>query len=204
MPDYDRLTLTVGEAIFSQRAIRRVKPDPISDTDLGLLLAAAGRAPSANNRQPWHFVVVKDPALKGMLRQHYEDAWWNRRRPAGITRVEDIPESDGPSYRLTQEMGHAPVLILACSLPGLVSNEVLAAVQNLQLAARSLGIGATLTKLGGDIDAKVKETFGIPDEYEISYLMQLGYPAGKFGSAQRKPLADISSLDHWGNRPSWA
>jgi nitroreductase len=199
MADYERLSLPIGEAIFTQRAIRRVKPDPIPEADLRLILEAAGRAPSATNRQPWHFLVVKDAAQKQKLQSLYEEAWWNRRRAAGITRPEDIPESDIPSYRLTQEMASAPVLVLACDQKGLISNEVLAAVQNLMLAARSLGIGATVTKLGGDVDGKAKEAFGIPDAWDIEYLMQIGYPAGRFGPAQRKPLSEITSLDRWGN-----
>ena len=49
----ERLAMPVGEAIFTQRAIRRLKTDPISDEDLELLLTAAARAPSGGNFQPW-------------------------------------------------------------------------------------------------------------------------------------------------------
>jgi hypothetical protein len=61
MSTADRLTMLLGEAIFSLRAIRRLKPDPIPDADLQDILEAAIRAPNGGNTQPWHFVVVKDP-----------------------------------------------------------------------------------------------------------------------------------------------
>ena len=54
---------TLGEAIFSLRAIRRLKPDPIPDADIRDILEAAIRAPNGGNVQPWHFLVVKDAAF---------------------------------------------------------------------------------------------------------------------------------------------
>ena len=59
-----RLSMPVGEAIFTQRAIRRLKPDPIPESDLRDVLEAATRAPSGGNSQPWHFVVVRDAKLR--------------------------------------------------------------------------------------------------------------------------------------------
>ncbi|MDE3076918.1 MAG: nitroreductase family protein, partial [Chloroflexota bacterium] len=198
MADYERLALPLGEAIFTQRAIRRVKPDAISDADLRLILEAAGRAPSATNRQPWHFIVIKDPALKAQMQAYYEEAWWDRRHAAGIHRVEDVPERDHPSLRLTREIGQAPVLVLTCQLEGGLANEVLAAVQNLLLAARGLGIGGSITWLGPSVESRVRQTFAIPDSAQIAHLVQMGYPQGGFGPAQRKALPDICSLDRWG------
>ena len=65
MPTTDRLTISRGEAIFSLRAIWRLKPDPIPDVDLRDILEAAMRAPNGGDTQPWHFVVVKDACLTG-------------------------------------------------------------------------------------------------------------------------------------------
>ncbi|HLQ32730.1 MAG TPA: nitroreductase family protein [Chloroflexota bacterium] len=197
MPDFERLSLPLGEAIFTQRAIRRVKPDPISDEDLRLILQAAGRAPSASNRQPWHFLVIKDPERKQRLQELFQEAWWARRHAAGIHRPEEVPPHDQAALRLTTELAQAPVLILACQTQELIPNEILAAAQNLVLAARGLDIGGTFTRLGPSVDDRLKQTFGIPPDVQVMYCIQLGYPQGKFGSAQRKPLSEIASLDRW-------
>ena len=84
MSTANRLTMPLGEAIFSLRAIRRLKPDPIPDADLRDILEAAIRAPNGGNTQPWHFVVVKDAAMRAQLGTLYHEAWWAKRRDAGI------------------------------------------------------------------------------------------------------------------------
>ena len=208
VPAFDRLSLPLGEAIFTQRAIRCLKPEPIADDDLRLILQAAGRAPSARNRQPWHFLVLKDPERKRQLQELFQEDWWTRRGRAGIHTIEDVPAHDRATLRLLAELAQAPVLILACAVASTVPNEVLAAAQNLLLAARGLGIGGTLTRFGPTIDpitdGRVKQTFGIPAEVEIQYVIPLGYAPGQFGPVQRKELRDIVSLDTWNNPAPFA
>ena len=97
MPTADRLTIPLGEAIFSLRAIRRLKPDPIPDADLRDILEAAIRAPNGGNAQPWHFVVVKDAALRAQLGTLYHEAWWAKRHDAGIRGPEDLPRRYHPA-----------------------------------------------------------------------------------------------------------
>ena len=70
----DRLNMPLGEAIFTLRAIRRLRPDPIPDEDLRAVLEAAIRAPSGGNTQPWRFLVVRDPALRSKLGELYREA----------------------------------------------------------------------------------------------------------------------------------
>lgn len=74
MPRYGRLGLPLYEAIYSMRAIRRIRPDPISDEDLEIILDAARQAPNGGNAQPWHFLVVRDPAKKSELGTLYHEA----------------------------------------------------------------------------------------------------------------------------------
>lgn len=199
MPDYDRLSMSLGEAIFTQRAIRRLKPDPIPDADLQLIFAAAGRAPSAGNRQPWHFVAIRDTERKRRLQELFQEAWWERRHRAGIYAPDQVPAHDHAALRLTTEIAHAPLIVLACSLGEVVPNEVLAACQNLLLAARGLGVGGTLTRLGPTVDERLKAEFGIPTDAQVMYQIPLGYPEGRFGPAQRRAVGDIVSLDRWSN-----
>ena len=94
MTTESRLTMPLGEAIFTQRAIRRFKPDPIPDEDLRHILESAIRAPSGGNRQPWHFVVVKDAKLRAEFAPLYHEAWWAKRKDEGIGGPKDIPAGD--------------------------------------------------------------------------------------------------------------
>ena len=75
MTTASRLSMPLGEAIFTQRAIRRMRAVPISDADLQDILEAATRAPSGSNTQPWHFLVVRDPDLRAQLGVLYREAW---------------------------------------------------------------------------------------------------------------------------------
>ena len=210
----ERLSMPLGEAIYTQRAIRRLKPDPIPDEDLASILRAAGRAPSDSNVQPWRFLVIRDAARKKQLADCYREAWWARRHAIGIHKPEDIPATDKvgqAALRFTTEYENAPVLVLVCNTsrpagavrPGVLTNEILTGVQNLMLAARALGIGSTITAIGGPADARVHELFGIPADVEATFVIPLGYPRGNFGAAARKPLKEIAFLDVYGQPGPW-
>ncbi|MXX79441.1 MAG: nitroreductase [Chloroflexi bacterium] len=208
MPRYGRLGLPLYEAIYSMRAIRRMRPDPVSDEDLEIILDAARQAPNGGNAQPWHFVVVRDPQLKRELGALYHEAWWAKRADEGIEGP-DHPAFENPvrrsAMRLADEIGEAPVMILLCASaqgPG-AANSVIPSVQNLLLAARGLGIGGTITTLHPVVDDRVKALLEIPDEAQIVYCVPLGYPRGRFGPLNRKPLREIVSEDKWGSTPDW-
>ena len=64
MTSSNRLSITLGDAIYSLRAIRRIRPDPIPDDDLKTILDAARQAPNGANRQPWHFIVLRDSEIR--------------------------------------------------------------------------------------------------------------------------------------------
>ena len=204
MTTASRLSMPLGEVVFTQRAIRRIKPDPIPDTDLRDILEAAIRAPSGGNRQPWHFVVVKDTKLRAQLGELYYEAWWAKRKDEGIRGPEDIPPGKNAArsaMRLANEIGQVPVIVLICATakgPGAMGS-VIPAVQNLLLAARSLGIGGTITTLHAQVEERVHGLFAIPDTAQVVYCIPLGYPRGRFGPAQRKPLSEVCSYDRWGS-----
>jgi nitroreductase len=76
---------------------------------------------------------------------------------------------------------------------------VIPAAQNLLLAARALGIGGTITTLHPTVEERVHTLFRIPETAQIVYCLPLGYPQGRFGPAQRKPLSEVCSWDVWDN-----
>ena len=75
------LTMQIGEAMFTQRAIRRLQPEkPVSDGDLKTILDAASKAPNGGNAQPARFLVIRDGDTIAAFGKLYHEAWWAKRR----------------------------------------------------------------------------------------------------------------------------
>ena len=201
MTTEEKLTMSLGEAMFSQRAIRRFKPDPIPDEDLHAALEAATKAPSGSNLQPWRFIVIRDPELKEKFGKLYNEAWWAKRRDQGIF-PKDIPPGKGTiqsARNLADEIGQAPVIVLVCATSQGAGSmaSVIPAAQNLLLAARGQGIGGVLTTLHPEVDERVQQLLNMPAEAQVVYCVPLGYPRGRFGPTQRKPLTEVVAYDGW-------
>ena len=194
--------------MYTMRAIRRFRPDPIEESDLRDILDAARQAPNGGNAQPWRFLLVTDPEKRAALGELYHEAWWAKRKDEGINGPEDIPPGKGvrqSAMRLAGEIGSTPAFVLVCATArgAGAAQSVIPSVQNLLLAARSIGIGGTITTLHAVVEERVHELFGIPDEAQVVYCVPLGYPRGRFGPLTRKPLAEVAALDSWDNTPDW-
>ena len=199
----ERLAMSLGEAMFTQRAIRRLRPDPVRDEDLHLLMDAASKAPNSRNEQNARFLVVRDRDRVRRFGELYREAWWAK-QPADW-RPEGAPPGDRhlAPMRLAEAMKDAPVVVLAVSrVPGHASS-VLPAVQNLMLAARALGIGSVLTTLHPQVIERVHQLFRIPQEAEVHCCIPLGYPEGRFGATARQPASETTYYEEWGNPPPW-
>jgi nitroreductase len=202
------------EAMYTLRAIRRLKPDPVSDELINKLIEAATKAPSGGDRQPWAFIVIRDPATRQKIGEWYLDAWnqtygvvpqeARERLPANLTRVLRSAE------HLAHHLAEAPVLILACasapggppgSPPGVAAashyGSIFPAVQNLLLAARGLGLGATLTTLHRLHEQDVKDLLGIPANVEAVALIPVGHPIGTYGPTKRRPVDEVIHHERW-------
>ena len=194
------------EAISTLRAMRRLKPDPVSDDDIWTLLDAAIKAPSGGNSQPWNFVVIRDPETKSKIGGYYLDAW-NKTYGSGPGRaMRDRPGMAGvyrSAEHLAHHLGEAPVLIIATirasgdGLSPLTGASIYPAVQNLMLAARALGLGTTLTTLHKLHEQEVKELLGIPEEVQTMALIPVGWPEGKFGVPPRLPAEKVVYWERW-------
>src|SRR5579885_1894221 len=153
------LRMPLEEAMTTQRAIRRLRPDPVDDALVLRLIALALKAPTGSNLQNWEFVIVKDRAVKARLARLNRQAW---RLYGGIGRW--LARNDPPMQRIIQAVQwqadhfeEIPVLVVAC-LRGLVPplpriaaasayGSIFPSVQNLLLAARAAGLGAALITL---------------------------------------------------------
>jgi nitroreductase len=205
--DHTRLSMPLGEAMFTQRSIRRLRPDPIPIEDIQLILEAASKAPNGGNQQIARFLVVTDRALIQEFGKLYHEAWWAKRwDDHNWTKPEDIPV-DNRNYRsamgLANDMKDAPCIIFALAVPPGGANSVIPAVQNLMLAARALSIGSVPTTLHPKVMDRFHTMFQIPKEMTFHFCIPLGYPRGNFGPNVRKPTSETTCLNRWGAPVPW-
>jgi len=193
------------EVVYTTRALRRFKPDPVPDEVLFQLLDAAIRAPSGQNLQDWRFLIVRDPAVKQRLQEWALEAW--ERYAARFPDIDALPRSQRLSVRsvehLSHHLGSVPVIIVVCGLKGRHSTpggSIFPAVQNLLLAARALGLGGSIFNLPLLHREELHELLGIPESNEIYCLLPLGYPTDRHGPVRRKPVRDVTFLERWGER----
>jgi nitroreductase len=203
-----RLDMPIGEAMFSQRSIRRFRPDPISVADLQLIMEAAAKAPSGGNRQPGRFLILTDPEVIKQFGPLYREAWWAKRRDENRpwTTREQIPADDKGSAaaaRLADEIKDAPAIVLALTTGRGQASSIIPSVQNLMLAARALGIGSVPTTLHSTVLERVYALLGIPADMDFHLCIPLGYPRGNFGPTQRRPTAETTYFNRWGGRVPW-
>jgi len=197
--------MDVFEVINTTRAMRRLKPDPVPDELIWKVLEAAIRAPSGGNRQPWNFIVIRDPETKKKIAAWYLEAW-NATYGAAREAMAADPNAArmfSSADHLANQLAEVPVLIIAAIRGGDTGTSpagsyVYPAVQNLMLAARGLGLGTTLTTLHRAHEDEVKELLAIPDNVQTLALIPLGWPKGKFGMGPRRPVEEVAYWDNWG------
>jgi nitroreductase len=206
--DYSRLSMPIGEAMFTQRSVRRFKPDPIPKEDLQLIVEAAVKAPNGGNRQVGRFVIVTDREKIREFGRLYHEAWWAKRLDEKGWRTKaDIPPEE-KSYRAASELadtlGAVPVVVLALAEGNGPANSVIPACQNLMLAAWALGIGSIPTTLHPKVMDRFHAMFAIPKGTAFHFCIPMGYPAVKYGPSVRRPIAETTYLDRWGGAAPWA
>jgi nitroreductase len=203
----------VWEVLYTTRAIRRLRPDPIPDAIVHRLLDAAIRAPSGGNQQSWRFIVIRDQATKEKLGELYRAsiqalfASGYGQTPAGVTLTPEQEEAAARMRKsaayLGEHFARVPLYVMGCIRAGkdagiTAGASIYPAIWSLQLAARALGIGSTLTTVHRMRDAEVRELLGLPEGYETAALVPLGYPRGTFAVGPRQPLETVSYSERWG------
>jgi nitroreductase len=201
--DHSRLSMPLGEAMFTQRSIRRFKSDPIPIDDLRLIIEAAVRAPNGGNLQIARFLLVTDRATINEFGPLYREAWWAKRRDEGFNGPDDLPARYNPAAKLADAMADVPCIVFALALRNGPANSVIPAVQNLMLSARALGIGSVPTTLHPSVMERFHQMFGIPESVGFHFSVPLGYPQGNFGPTDRKPTSETTFLDRWDGQVPW-
>jgi nitroreductase len=188
LPAEEVNTMDVLSAIRNRRSVRHYKADPVKDEDLVTVIDAARWAPSWANTQCWRFVIVRDPATKARL--------------AGTL---------SPGNPATDALTEAPIVIAACAVLGRAGYkrgeartdkgdwfmfDVALAMQNLALAAHSLGLGTVHVGL---VDArKAAEILRLPAGMVFVEMTPLGYPNEEAKAPPRKSLEEIVFQDRCG------
>ncbi len=199
-PETDR---SFFDVVMNQRACRRFDGGrPVPDVLVEQCLRAATHAPSAENRQPWVFVVVRDDELRrqvaGLTRQAWRQggrAHSEGRLPAAL--LEDVHQG------AESGMEGAPVLVVVCGdrdlgLETTLPASVYPATQNLLLAAGALGLGSAMTTLATLFPDALRTALGLPDHVLPMAVVPLGWPARPLGPPRRLPLAERAHLDRYG------
>ena len=215
-----RLDMPLLDAMMTQRAVRRVLPDPVDDAVVLKCIELALRAPTSSNGQNWEFIVVKDDCIKRKLAKRYRQGWSLYYR-AMIRRVSASDESMAKTARAIQwQVDHfteIPVLVVACLRLGVREGRVpfvpmirtiesghygsiYPSVQNLLLAARAMGLGACLINLPLWSMTSARRTLNLPLSVTPYCIVPLGWPRGRYGPTTRKPVAEVTHLDTYGNR----
>ena len=171
--------MNVIEAIKSRISIRKYKSEPIPDEDLIKILEAAQLAPSAGNRQPWKFIIVKDEEIKMRLSEKANNQTW---------------------------IGNAGVIVAALAMdkkdPTVyerwVERDVMTAVEHMVLAAWELGYGTCW--IGAFNQKEVKELLDIPKEMTVINLLPIGVPDQSPEPRGRKPFEEVFFENKYGNQ----
>jgi nitroreductase len=188
--------------VMRQRACRAFSGAPVSDDDVGRVLAAATFAPSAENKQPWEFVVVRNAEARAAIGELTRRAWDAHGRAFSETRLSPglLAEVDRGA---TGGTAAAPVQIVVCAdlergLKATVASSIYPAVQNLLLAATALGLGSALTTLTTAFAGELQELLALPVTVNPVAVIPVGWPERTLGPPRRDPFADHTHRERYG------
>ncbi len=159
-------SISLVDVILGRRSIRRFEQKEIPKDILDRILEAGRQAPSAANRQPWHFIVLTDDRIKGRLSK----------------------------WLFTKHIKNSSVTIVGCANTGLLDRRwstigTSIALQNMVIAAWAMGVGSCW--IGGFKENEVKKLLGISDKWKVVALVSFGYPSEKPHAKRRKPIEKI-------------
>ncbi len=204
--------MDVYEALYTTRAMRRVKADPIPVEVQRKILDAAVRAPSGGNTQNWRFLLVDDPDVKAKLGPIYRECLgqlWVTIYKERAEAAEADPESPdarefvsirSSAQHLADHFEAYPLLLFSFVQYDPSGGSICPATWSAMLAARAEGVGSAWTSVFlFQLDA-VLDVLGVPkqDGWLFSSCVTFGYPTGRWGIAPRRPVHEVSYRNQWG------
>lgn len=194
--------MDIYEALYTTRAMRRIKVDRIPMEVQARILDAAIRAP--NIGQQWHFILVDDRDTMSRMAPLYEQAFERLLESHGMS-IDELSRAEGDAARaarsgihLARTFGDVPLVLLAFG-KNRDGSGVYPAVWSAMLAARAEGIGSTLTGvLQTYFRDELFEILGVPDEgWHCHGVVPMGYPVGRWGVAPRLPVQAVAARNGW-------
>lgn len=204
--------MDIHEALYTTRAMRRVKPDPIPMDVQERILDAAIRAPSGGNAQQWRFLLVDDPDVKAKLGPIYRaclaklfETIYKPQFDAAAA-APDKPESVQfqKMYRsanhLADHFEAYPLLLFGFCRFDPSGGSIWPSIWSAMLAARAEGVGSAITSVLAFEAQSVMNHLGVPEDegWQMHCCVTMGYPTGRWGVAPRMPVQKVASRNHWG------
>lgn len=212
-----RLGMPMEEAMRTQRAVRRLHLEPVSHEVLLPLLELSLKAPTSSDSQDWHYLVVEDRAQKAKLAKVYRRLYrlFNPIVMRQARGDEKQLRAIAPGQWQAEHFEDLPVLVIPCYRRGLKHRptghpqiavasfygSVYPAVQNLLLACRAVGLGASLQTLPIWWVPAVRKILGLPRGITPVCIIPIGWAKGRYGPTVRRPIGEVVHLDRYGNQP---
>jgi len=205
--------MDLHEALYTTRAMRRVRPDPIPADVQARILDAAIRAPSGGNQQNWRFLLVDDQSVKDRLAPLYRDSvdqLWKTVYAPFIEEAAAHPDSPEAAQMLKTQRSaqwladhfeEVPLFLFPFCEHDPSGWSIFPAVWSAMLAARGEGVGSCLTVvLGVFHPQETLEILGVPPDegWVLSGCVSFGYPTGRWGVAARRPAGQVTFRNRWG------
>lgn len=209
--------MDLSEALYTTRAMRRLRPDPVPRDVQARILDAAVRAPSGGNQQSWRFLLVDDPSVVAEIAPIYRESLEH----VFATLYADLlaearADPDDPeharllrvhrsSMHLAEHFADVPLLLVAFSRHDPTGGSIFPAVWSAMLAARGEGVGSTLTMAMLLRQDDVLRVLGVPGEdgWSMACCVTMGYPQGRWGVAARRPAHEVTFRNRWGEPPGF-
>ncbi len=215
--------MDVREALYTTRAMRRVKPDPVPEEVQLRILDAAIRAPSGGNSQGWRFLIVDDSeqiAKIGALYSDCIDMLWETIYKDQVAEAAAGETAESRQFAkiiksvtwAQQNFATYPLLLFAFDKFDTTGGSIFPAVWSAMLAARADGVGSSLTSVLLFKNDETLEVLGVPKDegWRMACCVPMGYPTGSWGTAGRIPAHKVSYRNTWGtplgaeiNEPLW-
>jgi nitroreductase len=212
-----RLAAPLVETMLTQRAVRRVLPDPVDPRIVRRCIELALEAPTGSNGQNWEFVVVTDRATKERFATQYRRVWTLYGGAGNRLRG-----SDSQTARIlrsvawqVEHFAEIPVVVVGClrggkppyvpapsALQSPHYGSIYPSMQNLLLAARAIGLGASLITLPLWSTTVARRILGLPLSVEPCCMVPLGWPIGRYGPKPRRSVDEVLHRERYGTAAS--
>jgi len=202
----------IGTSFFDvvgrQRACRSFTSEQLPDALVARVLHAATLAPSAENSQPWVFVVVRSDEGRAEIGRLNRVAWEHGGRAHSEGRLPEALLADVDRGAMGG-LSAAPVLVVVGAdtdrcRPATIGSSLFPAVQNMLLAATALGLGSALTTLGTMLADDLRRLLDLPPAVVPVAIVPLGWPAAPLGPPRREPLTTKVHDERYGAPAPWA